>query len=341
MFRHHPARPHPESSVPTPGTRRPVLAAALAAILGATPSVAQEAPPPRGEDGSHQHAHGGHHEGLHFAHPLIAESVSPDTKVRIDHRFFEFPDGDNENSGVLEAEYAVTRSFSVEAGIPYSYTATEAGNAEILLKFANYAFEEAGVLLGYGIEFGFPTNGTAGAEAGEDGPRATTLRAGRNVTATGSGAVPASRTVTSSESPPPPRFSGGGGGVEATLGTDEWEVAPFLNAGFKRGPVELVAWGTFGIPFDQAEQSEVSTELSWNFSGLYHVSSRVQALLELDGSGGISGEAVGEDVANLSPGIRVQVLPHTPLVLGTSVGFPLTDEEPFDARWKSSVFLHF
>ena len=277
----------------------------------------------------HGHAEDGHHAGLHFTHPLIAESVSPDTKIRVDHQFFEFPDGDSEHSGVLEAEYAVTRGFSVEAGIPYSYSAGTAGNAELKLKFANYAFEEAGVLLGYGLEFGFPTNGEPG--EGDEPPASPEASA-----------VPGSDR--SHVGFPGPRFSGGGAGVAGTLGTDEWEVAPFLNVGFKRGPVELVGWGIFGIPFDQAEQEEVATEISWNLSGLYHVSRRVQALVELDGSGGISGEAVGEDVVNLSPGLRVQLLPDRPLVLGSSVGFPLAagvEEDPFDVRWKTSLFWHF
>lgn len=276
----------------------------------------------------HEHAEHRHHGGLHFTHPLIAESVSPDTKIRLDHRFFEFPDGDTEHSGGLEAEYAVTRSFSVEAGIPYSYSAGAFGNAELKLKFANYAFEEAGVLLGYGLEFGFPTNG----EPDEEGPPAQPESA----------AAPAPARFGTGF--PGPRFSGGGAGVAGTLGTDEWEVAPFLNVGFERGPVELVGWGIFGIPFDQAEQEEVATEISWNVSGMYHVSRRVQALVELDGSGGISGEAVGEDVVNLSPGVRVQLLPDRPLVLGTSVGFPFAsgvEEDPFDVRWKTSVFWHF
>lgn len=129
--------------------------------------------------------------------------------------------------------------------------------------------------------------------------------------------------------------------MRTSLGSDEWEVGPFLNVGYRQGPVELVGWGVFQIPFDQHEQSEVGTEMAWNVSGLYHVSSRVEALVELDGSGGISGPTVGQDVVNLSPGLRVQLIHDTPLVLGSSVGVPLTNEEPFDVRWKTSVFWHF
>ncbi len=269
----------------------------------------------------HEHEAAGHsHDDLHFTHPLIAESISPDTKIRVDHQFFDFPDGDEENSGVIEAEYAFHRSFSIEAGIPYSYTAGEVGNLEVLLKFANYAFEEASLLLGYGVAFGFPTN------SGEAEPEVI---------------FPDRRTPVVGD----PRFalalSGGGGGVEGTLGSDEFEVEPFLNIGFKRGRVELIAWGLFGIPFNQEAQDEVAAELAWNLSGMVHVSPRIQALLEFDGSGGVSGEAVGEDVANVAPGLRVQLLPTRPLVLGVSAGFPLANEEPFDTRIKTSLFWHF
>lgn len=310
-----------------PARSRPSRAEGAIAVLAALALLAT--PPGLRAQQAHDHGDGGPHghAGLHFSHPLIAESISPDTKIRVDHQFFEFPDGDTENSGVLEAEYAVTPSFSVEAGIPYSYSATAFGNAELKLKFANRAFEDAGLLLGYGVEFGFPTNGSPEAlspdEPGGDH---------------GHGAVAADRGDF------PVRFSGGGGGVGGSLGTDEWEVGPFLNVGWKSGPVELTAWSVFGIPFDQESQEEVAAELTWNFSALLHASPRLQPMLELDGSGGISGEAVGEDVVQVSPGLKVRPFPGQPIWLGTSVGFPLAtgvEEDPFDVRWKTSFFWHF
>lgn len=325
--RRAPARGRSRAPSPAPPARW--AAATLGALIASlVPGLlaAQEA-----DAHSHRQATD-HHAGLHFTHPMIAESVSPDTKIRIDHRYFEFPEGDLEHSGLLEVEYAFHRGFSIEAGIPYSYSATEFGNAEVLFKFANYAFEEAGLLLGYGLEIGFPTNGTPEEEEPpipDAEPAAARGGSDRSIASSRGRAAPA------------PRLNGGGAGVEGTLGTDEWELAPFLNVGYERGPFELVAWGIFGIPFNQEDHEEVATELSYNLSALFRMSSRVQVLLELDGAGGISGHAVGEDVANLSPGLRVRLLPDRPLVLGTSVGFPLTNEEGFDVRWASSLFWHF
>lgn len=279
----------------------------------------------------------GHHAGLHFSHPLVAESVSPDTKIRFDHRFFEFPDGDEENSGVLEVEYAFHRGFSVELGLPYSYTESAFGNLEVLLKFANYAFEGSGLLLGYGVEFGFPTNGSPEGDRGEGEVEGSTAVAAR-FPAAGAGSGPA---VGRRDAPPPARSSSGGAGVAGTLGTDEYEVAPFLNLGFQRGGWELIGWLIFEIPFNQAEREEVATELGWNASILYRVSPGFQTLLEFDGSSGISGEAVGENVVNIAPGLKFRPMADRPLFLGLSAGFPLAAEEPFDTRVKASAFWHF
>ena len=121
-----------------------------------------------------EHSEADHHEGLHFSHPLIAESVSPDTQVRIDYDFADFgPDASAQSLG-LELEYAFHRTFGIEAGVPFAWLAFDGqpstsrlGNVEVALKFANYAFEDTGVLLGYGVEFGLPT-GSDDAGIGSD-----------------------------------------------------------------------------------------------------------------------------------------------------------------------------
>ena len=74
----------------------------------------------------------------------------------------------NETEVEFEAEYAITRAFSVEIGGPFASINPDGassesgiGNLEIALKFANYAFENLGILLGYGVEFGLPTGDDA------------------------------------------------------------------------------------------------------------------------------------------------------------------------------------
>lgn len=113
------------------------------------------------------------HAGLHFSHPLFTESVSPDTKVRgnvareweTEGKAWEYE---------LEAEYAFHPSFSIEIGVPFVTLQPEGltqesrmANVEALFKFANFAFADAGILLGYGLEVGIPT-GNANAGIGSD-----------------------------------------------------------------------------------------------------------------------------------------------------------------------------
>ncbi len=100
---------------------------------------------------------------LHFSHPLIAESPSPDTKVRFDYTHLNLNEGDIEiNSVVLEAEYAFSRWLSLEVDIPYTFLSEETArsginNISVGLKYANFVFEETGLLLGGGLEVGLPT----------------------------------------------------------------------------------------------------------------------------------------------------------------------------------------
>ena len=122
----------------------------------------------QGQQEEHPHGEPGHHEGLHFSHPLIAESVSPDTKIRIDYTFVNLADDATKNAFLFEGEYAFHRSFSIEAGVPFETldpgvgsSMSNFGNAEIAFKFANFAFEDRGLLLGYGIELGLPTGNDA------------------------------------------------------------------------------------------------------------------------------------------------------------------------------------
>lgn len=265
-----------------------VLAGFLLALHA--PASAQE---------SHRHVDSSHNDGLHFSHPLVAESPSPDTKIRFDYALLDV-DGAGPQATVstfrLEAEYAFYRVFSVEVDVPYTWLDPEQGssrsnldNVQVGLKFANFAFEERGLLLGYGIEFGFPTG-----DSGEG---------------IGSGHI--------------------------------FEIEPFLDVGYKWRDIEVVAFTEFGIPTNQEEGEEVETELGYNVSALYHFSSGLQGLIEVDGESVLSGEESGESLVNISPGIKIRPLPLRELILGLSVGVPVSEIDQFDTRVRVSVFYHF
>jgi hypothetical protein len=232
---------------------------------------------------------------LHFSHPLVAESVSPDTKLRFDYER-EWEEEGNVSEIELEGEYGIHHDFSIEVAVPYVFLDPDVGssesgigNMEVAFKFANLAFAERGLLLGYGLEFGLPT--------------------GDSDKGTGSGNI--------------------------------WEIEPFFNFGVMTGNWEIVGWTRFGIPVNQDVGEEVETEFHYDFSTLYHFSTRFQGLVEVNGGTGLSGEEAGEGIVRLSPGIKVAPFSSNPaLFIGVGGSFPLGDEE-LNAQLRASVFYHF
>ena len=309
------------------------IAVALVVLLlpVAVPAAAQERSASAATSDSSAHRHGaagsaapGHHAGLHFAHPLATESVSPDTKLRVDYDYRDLPAGERENAATLAAEWSPHRSFSVEASVPYSFTAEATGFSHVALKFASYAFEHAGISLGYGVGLGLPTSGGEAGHEHEEGGHSHGSRVSASVR---------------SEAPPP-RFNGAGG-VHSTLGRDLWTFEPFLNAGWKTGRWELVGFGTFEIPTNHADQGEVGTEIAYNASALFRAAPEVQATLELHGHAGLSGHATGEAVANLTPGVKLRPSGDSPFFLGIAGSIPVSADESYETRALVSLFYHF
>ncbi len=113
-----------------------------------------------------------HHEEeeLHFSHPLIVESPSPDTKIRFDYFYRRFREGirASEHTPRVEFEYAFRPTFSIEANVPYTFRNVEgdprvshSDSIEVALKFANFHFKERHVLLVYGVSFDLPSGSDA------------------------------------------------------------------------------------------------------------------------------------------------------------------------------------
>jgi hypothetical protein len=103
-------------------------------------------------------------EQIEFSHPLVTESISPDTKIRL--TFLDTKAIDNKMSQTydLELEYAPVPVFSIHLDVPYevlhpseNLLISNLSEIEVDLKFANFAFANHNVLLGYGISFGLPT----------------------------------------------------------------------------------------------------------------------------------------------------------------------------------------
>lgn len=164
-------------------------------------------------------------KGLHFSHPLISESPSPDTKIRLDYFFLDEIEEEGEEGAIfnehtirLEAEYAFNRNISIEVDVPYTFIDPEKGsnedhinNIEIGLKLASYIFEEHRVLIGGGLEFGIPT--------GDD---------------------------------------------DKGIGSDNIiEIEPFLSFGYKVQNFEFVSFLSLGFPVNQDEGDELGYNISF------------------------------------------------------------------------------
>jgi hypothetical protein len=120
--------------------------------------------------GAQEHEDDHDHDHLHFSHPLVTESPSPDTKIRLDYigARTSGPTSVHENTFRLEGEYAFTRSVSLAIVTPFisrtapaTVRASGLGNIELSLKAASLAFGERGLLLGGGLSAALPTGSDA------------------------------------------------------------------------------------------------------------------------------------------------------------------------------------
>lgn len=110
------------------------------------------------------------HEYLHFSHPLVTESPSPDTKFRFDAVFLrtDEPVGAGATEMRGEFEYAFARTFSLAVVAPFTRITSPAdartsglGNVELSAKAASFAFAHSGALVGGGMTIGLPTGSDA------------------------------------------------------------------------------------------------------------------------------------------------------------------------------------
>jgi hypothetical protein len=114
-----------------------------------------------------EHEHGDHeHEGLHFSHPLLNESPSPDTKLRLDFLWGRAGDGDErvtEHGARLEGEYEFMEGVSFAITVPWLRRESALGNVqgtgstELSLKGSSLRWGRQGVVVGGGFSVGLPT----------------------------------------------------------------------------------------------------------------------------------------------------------------------------------------
>jgi hypothetical protein len=130
------------------------LLVVFALMLPLTGLKAQE------HDDDHDHDH------LHFSHPMVTESPSPDTKIRLDYLGTRVSDPTDLREHVvrLEGEYAFNHTVSVAVATPFVWRtapqtarASGLGDIEVSLKAASLMFGDRGLLLGSGLSSSLPT----------------------------------------------------------------------------------------------------------------------------------------------------------------------------------------
>lgn len=266
-----------------------------AAIFSISLCCAEKA---RGQDHSN-HSH--EKTSLHFSHPLVSESPSPDTKFRMNDSFANEPGeaggaGADRNTFSIEAEYAFAHWLSIEVNAPYTFLMPDEGKStdrvdvmEIGLKYANFTFADHGLLLGGGIELGLPT-----------------------------------------------------GKAETGIGSEHvLEIEPFVDFGYKHDLWEIVGFTSFAVPVNENEEDGADFEIGWNLSTLYHLTSRIETLLEFDGENVFGGEEDGVFIVNITPGFKIRPAAASDVQIGVGLSLPLTTEREFNARPILSAFYHF
>jgi hypothetical protein len=228
----------------------------------------------QGQDHDDEHDHD--HDHLHFSHPLVTESPSPDTKLRIDYLGVRTSGstGVHENEFRLEGEYAFNNAVSLAIVTPFiSRTApvveraSGLGNIELSLKAASLAFGERGFLLGGGLSAALPTGSDAK-----------------------------------------------GIGSSHLL-----ELEPFLDAGYKRDALELVGFATLSSTFRRRAGEEAERDLTFDFSTLYRIQSRLEGLIEVTTTRALIGDESGIQQTFIAPGFKAYPFTNRKLMFGASV----------------------
>ena len=244
-------------------------------------------------DGDHDHDHG----PVHFSHPLVAESPSPDTKLRLDYATSRLGDaGLRTTDARLEGEYAFTPGFSIEASLPWARRAEDGltsvsslGSASLALKAASFRLAGRGIILGGGLETSFPT-----------------------------------------------------GSDRKDIGSAHLvELEPFVDAGLKNERVEAVAFARTSATVHRRAGEDAERELGLAASLLYHLTSRVETLVETDALRALAGEESGTWATIVAPGIKAYPLGTHSLCLGLSVQLPVTRAKAYDQAVMFSLLHHF
>ncbi len=120
-----------------------------------------------------------------------------------------------------------------------------------------------------------------------------------------------------------------GGGLSAALPTGSdakaigsshiVELEPFLDAGYKRNALELVGFSILSSTFRRQAGEDAERNLTFDFSALYRIQSRLEGLIEVTTARALVGPESGSQQTFVAPGLKVYPFTNRQLMFGVSV----------------------
>ena len=96
------------------------------------------------------------------------------------------------------------------------------------------------------------------------------------------------------------------------------ELEPFLDFGYKRNALEFVGVARASSTFHRRAGEQVERTLTFDFSALYQLQSRLEGLIELTTERALVGPDAGVPQTSIAPGLKVYPFPNRQLMFGAS-----------------------
>ncbi|MFN2603404.1 MAG: hypothetical protein ABR582_11685 [Gemmatimonadaceae bacterium] len=144
-------------------------------------------------------------------------------------------------------------------------------------------------------------------------------------------------------------LSGGGLALGVPTGNDRKaigsahivELEPYVDAGYKHDRVELVSFLSYSTTVHRHVDDPNEEEVALALSGLYHVTQRVESLLEFQTIRTVVGEERGRETAAIGAGVKYHIGRVHHLVVGIGGRVPLTRDRESDHEVLVSALWHF
>ncbi|HUQ97925.1 MAG TPA: hypothetical protein VM166_00640 [Gemmatimonadaceae bacterium] len=142
---------------------------------------------------------------------------------------------------------------------------------------------------------------------------------------------------------------GGGVGLGVPTGSDEKgigsghlvEVEPYLDFGYMHAKTEFVTFVSYSFTTRRKTGEEEERSLGAAASVLYHVSPRLESLIEIETRRFLALEGPDAQLVNAGAGVKYHLSRFRKLVVGLGGRIPLTAEREFQSEIVASALYHF